>query len=60
MRKQKIKEIFFILSDKNFDGQNISTDKNFDGQNISTDKNFDTKPKFRHLCPSKFCPIRYI
>jgi len=34
--------------------ENLTLDKNFNGQNISTDKNFDTKPKSRHLCPSKF------
>ena len=34
-------------------------DKIFDGQNFSSDKIFDTKPKFRHFCPTNFCPIRY-
>ena len=42
------------LSDK------ISSDKIFDGQNVSSDKIFDTKLEFRHFCPTKFCPIRYI
>ena len=27
------------------------SDKIFDGQNISSDKTFDTKPKFRQFCP---------
>ena len=35
-------------------------DKIFDGQNVSSDKIFDTKLKFRHFCPTNFCPIRYI
>ena len=26
----------------------------------STDKTFDTKLKFRHFCPTNFCPIRYV
>ena len=34
-------------------------DKIFDGQNVSSDKIFDTKLKFRHFCPTNFCPIRY-
>ena len=33
-------------------------DKIFDGQNVSSDKIFDTKLKFRHFCPTNFCPIR--
>ena len=35
-------------------------DKIFDGQNISSDKIFDTKLKFRHFCPTNFCPITYV
>ena len=35
-------------------------DKIFDGQNVSSDKIFDTKLKFRHFCPTNFCPIRYL
>ena len=34
-------------------------DKIFNGQNFSSDNIFDTKPKFRQLCPTNFCPIRY-
>ena len=33
--------------------------QNLVGQNISLDKIFDTKLKFRHFCPTNFCPIRY-
>ena len=33
-------------------------DKIFDGKNVSLDKIFDTKLKFRHFCPTNFCPIR--
>ena len=35
-------------------------DKIFDGQNVSSYKIFDTKLKFRHFCPTNFCPIRYL
>ena len=32
--------------------------QNFAGQKISQDKYFATKPKFRNVCPAKFCPIK--
>ena len=35
-------------------------DEIFDGQNVSSDKIFDTKLKFRHFCPTNFCPITYV
>ena len=34
-------------------------DKIFDRQNVLSDKIFDAKVKFRHFCPTDFCPIRY-
>ena len=40
--------------------ERLSPDKIFARQNISPDKNFATKPNFRHFCPAKFCPIRYV
>ena len=45
---------------KFFAGQNISSAKIFVGQNYSLDKIFVTNEKFRHFCPTLFCPIRYI
>ena len=43
----------YTLSDK------ISADKIFGGQNFSANKIFGSKPDYRHLCPPKFCSIRY-
>ena len=33
-------------------------DKVFVVQNFSLDRIFDTSEKFRHFCPTFFCPIR--
>ena len=35
------------------------SDKIFVGHNSSSDKIFVTSEKFRHFCPTSFCPIRY-
>ena len=32
----------------------------FVGPNFSSDKIFVTSKKFRHFCPTKFSPIRYV
>ena len=59
-------------ADKNFRHQLeisavLSAEKNqmmflfhFGGQIFSGDKIFGSKPDFRHFCPPKFCPIRYM
>ena len=43
---------------KIFVGQNISSDLFFVGLNFSSDIIFVTSKKFRHFCPTFFCPIR--
>ena len=40
-------------------GQNFSPDKIFRRPKFSSDKIFVTNVKFRHFCPTLFCPIRH-
>ena len=49
-----------ISSDLFFVGQNISSDLFFVGLNFSLVIIFITSKKFRHFCPTCFCPIRQL
>ena len=55
-KKTNLKFLFWTIF---FVGQKDSSDKIFLGKKYSSDKIFVTFEKFRHFCPTLFCPIRY-